>query len=206
LKNIIISLGFLAFLVVAYLVYDVLGRSSNPCGQLFEQTTASLTTKIDILEKDTSLVIGRNRLQELSSSAQQMALTLQSCCIAAQASVISGEQFLQCQTGTNVYASRLDTIVLRLAELEKSDTSDTATPAPPALSMTENSGASMPAELSVTASSSLQVETAPTSSLAAKKPPVSADSSVKTQLEQFIDETVVASGDFHKKVVKVTKD
>lgn len=203
MKNIIISLGFLAFLVVAYLAYDVLGRKSNPCGQLFEQTTASLTTKIDILEKDTSLVIGRNRLQELSNSAQQMALTLQSCCIAAQTSVISGEQFLQCQTGTNVYAGRLDTIVLRLAALEKSDNSDAA---PPALTMTKNSGESIPTELSVTSSSSLQVETAPTSSATAKKPPISEDSYVKAQLEQFIDETVVASDDFHKKVVRVTQD
>jgi hypothetical protein len=202
-KNIMISLGLFAFLVVAYLGYDLLGQKSNPCGQIFEQTTASLTTKIDILEQDTSLMIGRNRIRELSSSAQQMALGLQSCCIAAQTDIITGKEFLQCQTETTTYATRLDAIVARLASLEKSNTTDVTT----TIAMAETANTTVNHEkLSELQPNALQPTT--TSAPSARMKPTETSKpthSKKAQLDVLIDQALLSSENFHKKVANVGK-
>lgn len=206
MKNIMISLGFLVFLVVAYFVYDLLSKSGNPCGQLFEQTTTSLTTKINVLEQDTSLTIGRNRIQELSASAQQMALSLQSCCIAAQTDKISGEQFLQCQTGTNTYANRLDKIATRLAALEEAKNSE-----PTTIAMADNASVlnnKRMAPQQPVQPNALQPRKMPTpqENVSKSKPHIILKTqSKKQQLDLLIDEALAASVDFQKKVAGVVK-
>ena len=206
MKNIIIGLGFLAFLVVSYFAYDLLINKSNPCGQLFEQTSATLTTKINVLEKDTSLTIGRNRIQELSASAQQMALSLQSCCIAAQTDKISGEQFLQCQTGTTTYANRLDVIAARLAALEEAKKSE-----PTTIAMADNVSAlnnQRIAPQQPVAPSSLQPRKMPTppATVSKSKPHIILKAKTKKQqLDLLIDEALAVSVDYQKKVAGVVK-
>jgi hypothetical protein len=192
------SLGFLAFLVVAYFAYDVLGSKSNPCGQLFEQTTTRLTTTLNILEKDTSLVLGRNRIQELSSSAQQMALSLQSCCIAAQTDKISGEQFLQCQTGTTTYANRLDAIAARLAALEEIKKTE-----PTILAKVDSNDSTSYRKMAPQfplSPNTLQPRDLPTTSMRSATP-----SSEKAQIDSLVDEVLTLSVDFQKKVTGAIK-
>ncbi|HFC92302.1 MAG TPA: hypothetical protein ENJ51_05760 [Leucothrix mucor] len=203
MKNIIIGLGFLTFLVVSYFAYDLLIKKSNPCGQLFEQTSASLTTKINVLEKDTSLTIGRNRIQELSASAQQMALSLQSCCIAAQTDKISGEQFLQCQTGTTTYANRLDVIAARLATLEEAKKSE-----PTTIAMADNLNNQKIAPQQPVAPNTLQPRKMPTPpAMVSKSKPHSIlkSKTKKEQLDLLIDEALAVSVDYQKKVAGVVK-
>lgn len=195
------SLGFLAFLVVAYFAYDLLGSKSNPCGQLFEQTTTRLTTTINILEKDTSLVLGRNRIQELSSSAQQMALSLQSCCIAAHMDKISGEQFLQCRMGTTLYANRLDIIAARLAVLEESKKTE-----PTTIAMTDANDLARQRKMAPQfplSPNTLQPNDIPVASMSSAT--ASSSSSSKAQIDALVDEVLTSSVDFQKAVVGVTK-
>jgi len=194
------SLGFLAFLVVTYFAYDLVKNDSNPCGQLFEQTTVSLTAKIDVLEKDTSLIIGRNRIQELSASAQQMALSLQSCCIASQTNIISGEQFLQCQTGTSTYANRLDAIAARLAELETSKNSEVTTIAMAEkieVANTQTMSRRMPVP-----PTSLKPQSAPLESLPKTNSSANLEDDKKIQLDKLINKALDASLNFQKNVDK----
>jgi hypothetical protein len=201
-----ISLSFLAFVVVAYFAYDYFSKNSNPCGQIFEQTSASLTTKINILEKDTSLTIGRNRIQELSASAQQMALSLQSCCIASQTNKISGEQFLQCQIGASTYANRLDVIAARLAALKEAKKSEATT-----IAMADDINAPNNRKMAPQQPippSSLQPRKMPTppATVSKTKPHIILKSkSKKAQLDLLIDEALATSADYQKKVAGVVK-
>lgn len=202
MKNVIMGLGFLAFLVVSYFTYDLLSKNSNPCGQIFEQTSVTLTTKINVLEKDTSLAIGRNRIQELSASAQQMALSLQSCCIAAQTDKISGEQFLQCQTGTTLYANRLDAIAARLAALEKAKNSEPTTIAMADHMSTLNNRMIAPQPNALQPRS---MSTPPENVSILKPPLVLKTKNKKQPLDLLIDEALAVSVDFKKKVAEVVK-
>ena len=197
MKNVKYILGFLAFLVAAFFIYDITLNKENPCGQLFETTSASLTTKINLLKKDSALVIGRNRIQALSSSAQQTALSLQSCCIAAHSSVISGEQFLECQAGANTYASRLDEITMRLAELEKQKN----TPMVVAANESASDSAVHSPESGALKSNSLQPRMKSSNRVSTAKT-TAAKSIKKNELDALIDKALVASLNFKKKVEK----
>ena len=197
MKNVKYILGFLAFLVASFFIYDVVKNTENPCGQLFETTTASLTTKIKLLEKDTSLTIGRKRIEALSSSAQQTALSLQSCCIAAHTSVISGEQFLQCQAGANTYASRLDAITERLAELESKESKPIVVAANKSMKPQFHS-----IESSDLKPNAIQPRNMPSAKVAASEPVVL---NKEYELERLIDKALSASMNFQKNVEKVVK-
>ena len=198
-KNLKYILGFMAFLVASYFAYDVLKNKENPCGQLFEQTTASLTTKISLFEKDTPLTIGRNQIQALSSSAQQMALSLQSCCIAAHTSVISGEQFLQCQTGVNTYASRLDAISARLAELE----SKSGEPIEVASNEAVNPDYVSVMKSNTLKPSAIQPRMAPVS--VAVEEPQATKPNKKSDIDKLIEKALSASMNYQKNVKKAVK-
>ena len=196
MNNLKYILGFLAFLVASFFIYDVVSNKENPCGQLFETTSASLTTKINLLKKDSSLIIGRNRIQELSSSAQQTALSLQSCCIAAHTSVITGEQFLQCQTGANTYASRLDAITTRLAELEKQN-------APIVIASNKKTNDAL---VSADESEAMLKPSAPQPRMMpSAKVAESAKMNKKYEIDQLINKALSASINFKKNVAKVVK-
>jgi len=199
-KNVKYILGFLAFLVAAFFIYDITLNKENPCGQLFETTSASLTTKINLLKKDSALVIGRNRIQALSSSAQQTALSLQSCCIAAHSSVISGEQFLECQAGANTYASRLDEITMRLAELEKQKN----TPMVVAANESASDSAIRSLESSALKTNTLQPQVMNSDRVVASKENI-AKTTKKNELDVLIDKALSASLNFKKNVEKVVK-
>jgi len=198
-NNLKYILGFLAFLVASFFVYDVVINKENPCGQIFETTSASLTTKINVLKKDTSLTIGRNRIQALSSSAQQTALSLQSCCIAAHTSVISGEQFLQCQSSANTYARRLDEIALRLAELEKQKN----TPMVIASNKQASDAPVHSLESAELKSNSIQPQSRmmPSAKITSSKPILNKEK----QLDVLIEKALSASMNFKKSVEKVIK-
>ncbi len=200
MKNVKYILGFLAFLVAAFFIYDITLNKENPCGQLFETTSASLTTKINLLKKDSALVIGRNRIQALSSSAQQTALSLQSCCIAAHSSVISGEQFLECQAGANTYASRLDEITMRLAELEKQKN----TPMVVAANESASDSAIRSLESSALKTNTLQPQVMNSDRVVASKENI-AKTTKKNELDVLIDKALSASLNFKKNVEKVVK-
>lgn len=200
MKNMMMSLGLFVCLIVAYFTYDLLDQNGNPCGQIFEQTTTNLTTKINVLEQDTSLMIGRNRIQELSASAQQMALGLQSCCIAAQTDVITGREFLQCQTETTMYATRLDAIAARLAALEKSKTTVEAT----TIAMADTADARANPQAPQLAPNTLQPNTPPTASARMIPTTKPIDNETK-QLDVLIDQTLLSSQHFQKKVADTVK-
>jgi hypothetical protein len=60
-------------------------RTLSPCDTIFEQTSARLSTKLNLVEVDGEVVIGNEKIQELSEAAQVTVLNLKTCCIVLNA-------------------------------------------------------------------------------------------------------------------------
>ena len=70
-------------LVIIYFVYQGLIRSK--CDSIFEQTENRLRGNLEFIKIKGELVLGREKVQELSEGPQKVALHLKTCCIAQEA-------------------------------------------------------------------------------------------------------------------------
>ena len=70
-------------MVIIYFAYQGVGRSK--CDSIFEQTTDRLGGNLEVIKIKGELVLGRERVQELTEGSQKVALHLKTCCIALQA-------------------------------------------------------------------------------------------------------------------------
>ena len=204
MKNTIWVLALMAFFVAVYFIYDIVGQERNPCGQLFQQTTASLETKLNVLESDMPLRIGRNQLQALSDAAQHVALGLQSCCIASQTNKITGVQFLQCQADTRQYSNNIDAIIARLDQLEQEKKAPEVVAVAPVDAIKIAPQADTPASrrsLSPTGQASVN---APASSASIARADSATTKMIKiSELDSLINKALATSVDFQKSIKKI---
>ena len=100
----IVGTAAVLVLVIAWFLYD---RMRPQCDTIFEQTTAKLGGKVDIIKTKGELVIGREKVQELAESSQKVALHLKTCCIAQQRAGMNAEQFQGCINGAKDYEMKI---------------------------------------------------------------------------------------------------
>ena len=84
-------------LVIIYFVYQGLVRSK--CDSIFEQTANRLSGNLEFIKIKGELVLGREKVQELTEGSQKVALHLKTCCIAQQAGTLNADQFQVCMNG-----------------------------------------------------------------------------------------------------------
>ena len=118
-RTLITIVGMILFIVVAYFVYDLLKASLSPCETIFEQTSLQLTTKLNVVQTSGEVLVGREKVQELTEAAQVTALNLKACCIVLNAGKVDSGQFLQCKDATKRYEAQVDTVIAKIGAAEE---------------------------------------------------------------------------------------
>jgi hypothetical protein len=103
-------------LVIAYFVYDRIGRSG--CDSIFEQTSTKLGGSVEFIKTKGDLFVGREKVQELAESSQKVALHLKACCIAQRNGTLNSDQQQACINGAKDYESKILQVSSILSEAE----------------------------------------------------------------------------------------
>ncbi|MCZ6639356.1 MAG: hypothetical protein O6830_05270, partial [Candidatus Dadabacteria bacterium] len=108
-------------LAVIYFSYDLLKRVISPCDSIFEQTTLQLSTKVEVFKTSADIVLGSKKIQEISESAQETALTLKACCKVSRGDSRE-DKFIECKNTTSKYEDKIDLLIAQVAEAKKAKT------------------------------------------------------------------------------------
>ena len=101
-KSVVTLAAMIAFVVVAYLAYDLLRGQVNACETIFEQSRTSIQANLEIIQQKGTVAIGPTKVQDLSERAMATAVTLKACCIKLET-----DGFLQCQANVTRFEDRL---------------------------------------------------------------------------------------------------
>lgn len=108
-----------ALVVIAIAILAFLYVFSSPCEKIFEQTSLTLGTKLDPITAKGEVLIGREKLQNLSERSEMMAMTLKTCCIAHHEGKLSNDEFLSCNQSFKNLETDLAKAVTSLNEAAK---------------------------------------------------------------------------------------
>jgi zinc-ribbon domain len=121
-------------LVIGAIVVGVLGiiglfvysNRPAPCDSIFQQTVPKLSSSVQFIKTHGELVIGSEKVQELSENSQRVGILCKTCCIANQNGKINAEQFQTCLDTTKQYQTQVlqvaDTIGQASAAKARGDT------------------------------------------------------------------------------------
>jgi len=106
-------------LVIIYFVSQVPGRSK--CDSIFEQTADRLRGNLEFINIKGGLVLGREKVQELTEGSQKVALHLKACCIAQRTGTLNADQFQVCMNGAKEYETRVVQVVINIKEAKAAE-------------------------------------------------------------------------------------
>jgi hypothetical protein len=106
-------------LVIIYFVYESVFHSK--CDSIFEQTENRLRGNLEVIKIKGELVLGREKVQELTEGSQKVALHLKTCCIAQQAGTMNAEQFQVCMTGAKDYETKIVQVATNIQEVKAAE-------------------------------------------------------------------------------------
>jgi hypothetical protein len=90
--------------IIAYLGYELL---RPVCDSIFEQTTPRVAAKVNFLQTQGEVLIGREQVQALTESSQKVGLYLKACCVAQTNGHVSAKQIQACIDGAKNYESNI---------------------------------------------------------------------------------------------------
>lgn len=114
-KSLIVLAVTASVLVVAYFVYDYF---KPKCGEIFEQTALNVRAKAEMIKTKSEVFIGREKVQELTSSSQKVGQHLKTCCIVLDGGKLNPDQFQRCIEGAENYEANLTKVVASLDEAQ----------------------------------------------------------------------------------------
>jgi len=106
-------------LVIIYFVYQGLIRSK--CDSIFEQTENRLRGNLEFIKIKGELVLGREKVQELSEGPQKVALHLKTCCIAQEARRMKTDEFQVCINGAKDYETKIVQVETNIKEVKAAE-------------------------------------------------------------------------------------
>jgi hypothetical protein len=115
-KSIVAIVATIAVLAICFFAYDLLKPVVSPCDTIFQQTTASLGSKLEILKAKGEIFIGKEKIQDLTERAQITALNLKTCCVVLDAGAVNSDQFLQCQGSARGYGQQIEAAAAQAGE------------------------------------------------------------------------------------------
>lgn len=114
-KSLIVLAVTASVLVVAYFVYEYF---KPKCGEIFEQTALNVRAKAEMIKTKSEVFIGREKVQELTSSSQKVGQHLKTCCIVLDGGKLDPDQFQRCIEGAQNYEANLTKVVASLDEVQ----------------------------------------------------------------------------------------
>jgi hypothetical protein len=115
-KSIVAIFATFAVLAIGFFAYDLLKPAVSPCETIFQQTTTSLGSKLEILKAKGEIFIGKEKIQDLTERAQITALNLKTCCVVLDAGAVNSDQFLQCQGSARGYEQQIEAAAAQAGE------------------------------------------------------------------------------------------
>jgi hypothetical protein len=106
-------------LVIIYFVYQ--SPFHSKCDSIFEQTADRLRGNLEVIKIKGELVLGREKVQELTEGSQKVALHLKTCCIAQQAGNMNADQFQVCVTGAKDYETKIVQVATNIKEVKAAE-------------------------------------------------------------------------------------
>jgi hypothetical protein len=107
-------------LTIIYFVYRGFLPHSK-CESIFEQTTDQLRGNLDVVKMNGDLVLGREKVQDLTESSQKVALHLKTCCIALEAGAMNADQFQVCISGAKDYETKFVQVATNIKEVKAAE-------------------------------------------------------------------------------------
>ncbi len=121
-----LMIGVVVTGVLAIIGLFVYSNRPAPCDSIFEQTVPKLSSSIQFIRTHGELVIGSEKVQELTENSQRVGILCKTCCIANQSGKINAEQFQICLDTTKQYQAQVvqvaDTIDQASAAKARGDT------------------------------------------------------------------------------------
>jgi hypothetical protein len=114
-KSLIVLAVTASVLVVAYFVYDYFRPK---CGEIFEQTVLNVRAKAEMIKTKGEVFIGREKVQELTSSSQKVGQRLETCCIGLDSGKLDPDQFQRCIETAQNHEAKLTKVVASLDEAQ----------------------------------------------------------------------------------------
>ena len=105
--------------VLLAIIYFFHPRSK--CESIFEQTADRLGGNLEFINIKGGLVLGREKVQELTEGSQKVALHLKTCCIAQQAGSINADQFQLCISGAKDYETKIIQVATNIKEAKAAE-------------------------------------------------------------------------------------
>jgi hypothetical protein len=99
---IVIAAGFLIAVIFMYF------NRPGPCATIKEQTTQKLNLSVDVIKAKGALVIGGEKVQDVSDGAQKVGEHLMACCDAQHGDhPLPPDQYLACINGARDYEAKI---------------------------------------------------------------------------------------------------
>ena len=113
-------------IVLALIYYGYQGASRTRCDGIFEQTADRLQANLELIKNKGGLVLGREKVQELTDSSQKVALHLKTCCVAQQSGAMNAEQLGSCINGAKDYETKIVQVSTAISEASAAQTQGNA--------------------------------------------------------------------------------
>jgi len=96
-------------------------RPHPECDSIFEQTADKVQANLDFIKVKGKLVLGSERVQDLTDASQKVALHLKSCCIAQQTGKLTADQFQVCISGAKDYQTQIIQVATNIKEADAAE-------------------------------------------------------------------------------------
>ncbi|MDH3444510.1 MAG: hypothetical protein OEN50_11335 [Deltaproteobacteria bacterium] len=112
-KTVVIVVALIGLIGLGVLVIVKPGRS---CDGIFEQTAPQLETSLELIQNKGAFAVRREKIQELSESAQKVGLHLKTCCVVLDGGKLNSGEFQQCVTRANAYEKQITFVAEQVKE------------------------------------------------------------------------------------------
>ncbi len=114
------KLTLIAIVIVALvgLSYVIIRPAGGDCSTVFEQTAPGLQANLEIIQNKGAFAVSREKIQELSESAQRVGLHVKTCCMVLEGGQLNPTQFQQCMQGAVEYDRKVAMVAEQVVEAE----------------------------------------------------------------------------------------
>lgn len=98
------------------------------CEGIFEQTAPKVEAHLEIIKNKGAFAIGHEKIQEVSESAQKVALHLKTCCSVLEGGKFNPQQFQQCIDNASAYDRQIALIAQEVTEVTEANEKGAAPP------------------------------------------------------------------------------
>ncbi len=88
----------------------------SPCDDIFAQTAPELKVSLKVIENEGAFAVSREKIQELSESAQKVGLHLKTCCAVLDGGKLDPQQFQQCIDKASGYEKQIVLVAQQIKE------------------------------------------------------------------------------------------